>query len=173
MKNVIECQIVTVSEDDYQKLFSAIGRPNEEFNDRSYYQHFGFSSLPPANSRGIVISDGDNYTMIATEVSSTEKPSLSAEKDTCIYSDADKYVMCKSGGDIEIANNNNKIILKANGDIELGDGTLKQLVHEDVFTAMNAHTHTGGTLGGGLTGPPTYTPVLAKATHCTQKTWAE
>ena len=170
--SVIKCKIISVSEGEYQKIFSAIGRTSsEEINSRSYFQHVGFSSRPPADAVGIILTDGNNYTMIATADPAASRPTLTNEKDSCIYADADKYVMCKSGGDIEVANNNNKIILKSNGDIEIGDGTLKQLVHEDVFTAMNAHTHPDPVAG--ITGPPTYTPVLSKAAHCTQKTKAE
>lgn len=169
----MKVKIVDVTDGDYQKIFNAIGRPNEELNNRSYFQHVGFSSIPKAGTIGIVIKDGDNYTMIATTDESADRPALSNELDMCIYADADKYIKILATGEIEIANDNNKITLKENGDIELGSASLKKLIHEDIITAMNAHTHSGVTIGAGVTGPPTYVPPLSTALHATTKTEAE
>lgn len=167
--------ITDVTDGDYQKVVNGIGRPNEDIIERSYYQHVGFTSIPPANSVGVFISDGDNVTMIASADPVANRPTLSTEKDAAIYSDENKYVKVSAGGEITIKNNNNTITLKANGDIELGASELKKLIHVDIITAMNAHTHTynPGTLAAASTTPPTYVPPLSTVLHATTKVEAQ
>lgn len=138
---VIKCGISSVTDGDFQKVVNGIGRSNEEINNRSYFQHVGFSSIPPAGSVGILIEDGDNLTLIASADPIANRPTLSNEKDAAMYADADKYIKILANGDIEAANNNNKIILKANGDIELGSASLEYLVKDAVLSTLQAHTH--------------------------------
>ena len=109
---MIKVKVSSVSEHTYQKLFSGIGRANEEFNNRSYFQHAGFTSLPKANTVGIVIEEGNTFTMVATADPSSSRPTLASAGDAAIYSDADTYVMVKDDGEIEIANENNSITLR-------------------------------------------------------------
>ena len=75
----------------------------------------------------------------------------------------------KENGDIELTGGNT-ITVKANGDIEIGSTALKALVHEDIITAMSAHTHG---VSGAVTTVPTYVPPLSAALHTTQKTKAQ
>lgn len=65
------------------------------------------------------------------------------------------------------------IRIKKSGDIEIGENSLKALVTEDVFTAMNTHTHLfPASTPNAPTGPPTYVPPLSNLLHTTQKTKA-
>ena len=149
-----KCGIVSVTDGTFQKVLQAIGRSNEEINDRSYYQHVGFTSIPPAGSVEIIVADGDNLTMIASADPLDSRPELSNEKDVAVYADADKYVKILAGGDIEVANNNNKITLKANGDIELGSASLDDLVKSAVLSTLQNHTHpVSGAVAGVSTDP--------------------
>ena len=153
--------------DDENKTFSGIGRLFGEFTKRPFLQQFGFASYPAVNSYGLVLIDGEQSYLIATECEkSTDKPTVSSAKDTLMYSDANKYIKLKTSGDIEVKNNNNTITLKANGDIELGASTLKTLVHSTFLTLYNAHVHPTTTPGS-----PTGVPSVAssEALHCTLK----
>jgi len=170
---MIKCKVTAVTDGDFQKLLNAIGRPNEEIVNRSYFQHVGLTSIPPAGSVGILIVDGDNVTMIASADPLADRPELSNEKDVALYADENKYVKINADGEIVVKNNNNTITLKANGDIEIGGSGLKKLITEDILTPMSTHIHAGVTAGGGVTGAPTYTPVLSTALHATQKTEAQ
>lgn len=58
--------------------------------------------------------------------------------------------------DVELTFNNQKIILKPNGNIELGVGTLRELIDERIQSAFNNHTHLVASVGA-----PTGTPMTA------------
>ena len=170
---MIKVKISSVSEHNYQKLYTAIGRGAEEFNNRSYFQHAGFTSLPKANTVGIVIEDGNTFTMVATADPSSSRPTLASAGDAAIYSDADTYVMVKDDGEIEIANENNSITLKANGDIEIGNANLDKLVKQAVLTTLAAHTHP---VSGAVAGVSTDAGMIALPTapgNFTQNTEAD
>lgn len=121
---MIKVKIVSITENDYQKLYTGIGRANEEFNDRSYFQHAGFTSLPKANTIGIVIEDGNTYTMVATADPLADRPALTDKTDVAIYSNAERYVMIKADGEIMIANENGFVNLKPDGTVDINGGNL-------------------------------------------------
>ena len=164
--SIIKVKILSVSDGDYQKIISAIGRPNEDFNDRSYFQHCGFTSIPKAETVGIMLTDGNNCTMIASADELADRPELSDEKDVAIYADANKYIKIKADGDIEASNDSGVILtLENGGDIKLGSGTKKKLMNTDMITAYNTHKH------GGTTTIPDL--QLSAVLHATSKTEAE
>lgn len=121
---LIKTKISSVADGANQKIYNGIGRANEELNNRSYFQHVGFSSIPRANAVGIVLSEDDTYSMIATTDTSSDRPVLSSAGDVCIYADADKFVKVAADGAITIINDNGSIVLKANGQIDLNNGNL-------------------------------------------------
>jgi hypothetical protein len=58
--------------------------------------------------------------------------------------------------DVELVFNNQKIIIKANGNIELGVGTLRALIDERIQAAFNGHGHEYVSPGGpAITSTPT------------------
>ena len=121
---LIKVKIISVADDTNQKKFTALGRANEEFNDRSYYQHVGFSSIPRVDANGIVIKSGETYTMVATTDKSSNRPVLSNAGDVVVYADADKYIKVAVDGAITIINDNGSIKLKATGQVDINDGNL-------------------------------------------------
>jgi phage gp45-like len=121
---MIKVKIISVTDDDYQKLFTAIGRGNEEFNNRSYFQHAGFTSIPKVNTVGIVFEEGNTYTMVATADPLADRPTLTNEKDVAIYADANKYIKISADGTIEVSNGNGNITMSASGDVDINNGNL-------------------------------------------------
>lgn len=165
---IIKAKIISVTDGNYQKIVNAIGRPNEEIVNRSYFQHFGFTSRPPSGAVGIFIEDRNNLTMIASEVKAIlpeggenpERPEMLNEGDAALYSSVDTYVKVskedediritngnknqirlKSTGEVEIWNSDARLKVLANGDIELGNTPLKSLMTEDIIAKFNTHTH--------------------------------
>jgi hypothetical protein len=163
--NIYPVKITSIS--DQARLFAG-NSPVGDYQDRTFIQQSGFTSHPPARAFGIVLVEDNACYLIST--SDDQKPSVPNERDTAIYSDADKYVMVKADGDIEIANNNNKITLRANGDIELGSGTLQKLLNKAAMDIYNVHTHTLD-IPHGLTCQPV--PLMVEDTHTTTKVKGE
>jgi phage gp45-like len=137
------------------RRFTGTGRIGEKFRSRELMQHYGFCSDPPAGAKNVVLKNGNLIISIA-EDSPDDRPDLDAlEGAAAIHSDADNYVMVMKNGDV---------IIKTSGAIKLGDVSgLKKLIHEDIITALAAHTHTLVTPGEGMSGPPapgTFTTLL-------------
>jgi phage gp45-like len=164
---VFKVVVSEITASDRHSLVDAIGRAGEEIIQRPSYQHAGFHSTLKPGTVGFMIANGENITMIASADTSEDRPD-DLDNSTAIYRDADKYVKIADNGDITVANDQNKIILKSNGDIELGEGTLKKLVTEDILSVLTSHTHTCGSPGGPTTAT-IFTPPLSAALHCTSK----
>lgn len=76
--------------------------------------------------------------------------------------------------DLEITNSSQKIVIKSNGNIELGTSTLKKLVTEAFATAFNSHTHLCNAVGTPSGPPPTSTPSITMGSaHYTTKVTAQ
>lgn len=130
---MIKCKIVSVKDGEFQKIISGIGRSGEEITERSYFQHVGFSSIPPADSVGVILTDGSNYTMIASADPSASRPALSNSKDVAIHADADNYI--KIDGDTD------DIRINSEGKIEIGIATFTKVLVEAAATLYNNHGH--------------------------------
>lgn len=130
---IIKCKVTTIADGDYQKVVNAIGRPNEEIVNRSYFQHVGFTSRPPTDTVGIIIDDGNNLTMIASADPLASRPELANEKDVAIYTDADNYI--KINGDTD------DIKINSEGKIEIGITAFAKVLVEAAATLYNNHGH--------------------------------
>ncbi len=63
--------------------------------------------------------------------------------------------IASNNNDLEVQNEGQKITIKKNGDIEVGNSNLKKVITELLISLFNAHIHSGGVLPGALTGTPT------------------
>lgn len=109
--------------DTEPKVFSATGYDAlDEYENKPYFQHVGFSSIPRATSQGIVLERRNAIYMIATQDSADSRPTLSDEGDVCIYTDADNYVKIAADGSITVITNGKSVkIENGSGVIELQD----------------------------------------------------
>lgn len=182
---VMKCKIVEVTDGQVQKIIDALGGPGDEINERSYFQHTGFSSIPRADDIGIALVYGNSITFIGSADNKDDRPELNNEGDMCIYSDENKYIKVLASGDIEVSNGNASIELNAagdieasngngnlkintNGTIELGSGAaLRKLFNENFRAFYDAHIH--GDPVTGSTSPP-LSPILDS--HLTENTEA-
>lgn len=138
--DIFKASIGTVEETELQQKITAIGQGGEEIIERSLYGMAKFHSTPKKGAIGVVIADEENVSMVATTDTKDDRPD-DIEKLTVIYQDKNKFIGINESGEITIANDNNKVILKENGDIELGDGSLAALVKDAVLSALAIHTH--------------------------------
>jgi len=149
-----------------QKQFTTEGA--NALTKRSFIEHAGFSSIPRDDTLAYVIKDGGNFTCIGT--CNKDRPELTDKGDTCLYSDEDKYVKIAADGTITIKNANNTVLLKANGDVEIGTTSLLHLMTSAMITVFNSHTHICSSPGSASNAP---LPILVEATHATTKTKAQ
>jgi phage gp45-like len=146
------------------KRFSGAGRLKESFTSREYFQHYGFTSRPLPGAEGIVLIQGNNIIMIASD---DRRYRVALEDgEVALYTDEGDYIHFKRNRDIHI-NAGNKVQIDApevivnaatsakviSPDIELGLAAgHKALTNEDLITLYNSHTHPGDS--GGTTGIP-------------------
>jgi hypothetical protein len=112
-----------VSTDLPQKLFSGAGILNEELVDRSYWGMPGLTNIPPADTVGVMLSDGGTCNVIAAET--IDRPALSNAGDTAVYSSSTIFIKVLASGLIQIDNGVGKIEINATtGQVSINDGNL-------------------------------------------------
>lgn len=162
-----------ISEGTSNKTITGTGRLNEEIALRPLYQQVGFTSLPKSGSRHVGIIDGNQITVIAGTDNEDDRPVLSEAGDCAIYASKTIYLKIETGGDITIDNGaatGGKILIKANGDIEIGSASLRALMTDAIISKFNGHTHADPVSGS--TGTPNV-PSLYTSADATQKVEGE
>ena len=175
--------------DSYRSAI-AEGRPDELIATKMT-QHYGFRSYPPEGTELHCLQFGNNNFSLAENDGS--KAFNLSEGDVIIYRSEGiaaptEYILItkvgtktiidiKSAGDMVIQGKVTAIVgtdavgIQSNTGVQIGDnaGPYYYLVNQNFISQLfNAHVHTGGTLGGGLTGTPVaITPVLPVTTSKT------
>ena len=122
------------------KRFSASGRFGETLTNREYFQHFGFTSRPPAGAEGIVLQKGTSYYLIA-EDDRRYRLRLDNDGEVALYSIEGNYFAIKKDNKIEI-HSAGSVTIDA-PDVKIGGTSgLKKIVDERIVSAINSHTHT-------------------------------
>jgi len=189
--DTFKASIKTVKQTDLQQQINAVGRGGEEINERSLYGAVGLYTEPKEGDIGVIITDEDSVSMVAVTDKAENRPD-DLENTTTLYKNKDSYVKIKDSGEIIIANSSNRVILKSNGDIELGDSALKALVNESFKDEFDNHVHnfiaapsgafstsTPAKIIGTIVGTPVggavalFLSQLSSTLHLTQKTKAQ
>lgn len=146
------------------KLFTGAGRLKEIFTNREYFQHYGFTSRPLQGSEGIVLIQGNNIIMIASD---DRRYRISLEEgEVALYTDEGDYIHLKRNKEIHINSGNKvqvnapEVIVNAVTSVKVVSPIVnlglaaghKALTNEDLITLYNSHTHPGDS--GGTTGVP-------------------
>jgi len=138
------------------RRFVSAGRPREVFRDGAFYQHFGFSSQPPANVRHIIIEKGAMAVSIAEDGAALGPNLEDLEATVAIWKDADNYVAIKNDGTVFVKAES---AIVDSDDIKLGGlSGLRKLVDERIQNAIATHIHLFPASGGAPTTTP-YTIV--------------
>lgn len=90
------------------KRFAGSGRPSESFADREYIQHYGYTSRPLAGAEGILLKQGNNIVLIASD---DRRYRVTLENgEVAIYTDEGDYIHMKRGRLVEVATRELKIM---------------------------------------------------------------
>ena len=162
---VIRRVIISEVREGEIKRFDADGLPGEQFLDYEFFQQSGFTSKPRANSEGILFKSGGIVYLLASD-DRDNRLALTDDGDVAIHTDKNNYVLIKAAGDIEVTSTT-KVTVNAPA-VELGNGTLKKLINEELVPKFNQHTHPTAAVGA----PSTPTVPLVLADVATAKTTA-
>ncbi len=158
LKTIIRRVVITALTEGNIRTVSATGLAGEEFNEREFQQQYGFASSPKANAEGVMAGVGNVFYLLASDDRRYRITLVNGE--VALYTDEDDKIHLKRGNIIEITAAT-KVIVNAPA-VELGDGTLKKLINEELVTKFNQHTHPTAALGAPST--PTTPIVLADVT---------
>jgi phage baseplate assembly protein V len=112
---MIRARIIEVIE-GVIKRFSANGRANETITSREYFQHYGYTSRPLAAAEGIVIREGNQLVMIASD---DRRYRTSLEEGECaLYDDQGQKVHLKRNNEIHVVCLN-KLTADVTNDVEV------------------------------------------------------
>lgn len=149
------------------KIFSASGRYDETFEEREYFQHYGFSSRPLSGAEIIIINEGNHYIAVASD--DRNYRIAIEEGEVALYTDEGDKVHLKRDNTIEIVSGKKTIVnapevniiaetkvtmttplLEVSGDITAG-GSVSDSVRSIAAdrTIYNGHTHPGGGIPSG------------------------
>lgn len=106
-------------------------------------QQYGFSSVPLSGAQAVLLSiNGNKEHSVAIAVDDTRYRITGGEEgEINIYDqDGNNIKLTKSSG-VFINAPNEKVVINASGDIEVGNTSLKKLVNEEFATVFNNHTH--------------------------------
>ena len=85
------------------KRFAGTGRPGESFADREYFQHYGFSSRPMPGAEGILLKQGNNIILVASD-DRRYRISL-GEGEVALYTDEGDHIHMKRGNLVDVKTN--------------------------------------------------------------------
>lgn len=100
MKNIMIRGILTEVTEGEIKRFSGSGRSGETFADREYFQHYGFTSRPLAGAEGILLKQGNNIILVASDDRRYRLKMAAGE--VALYTDEGDCVHLKRGRVVEI-----------------------------------------------------------------------
>lgn len=90
------------------KRFSGAGRPGETFSDREYFQHYGYTSRPKSGAEGILLKQGNNIILVASD--DRRYRIALADGEVALYTDEGDHIHMKRGNLVEMKTRELKII---------------------------------------------------------------
>ena len=107
--------IKSITEGKIKKV-SASGRSDETFDDREYFQHYGFTSRPLKDGELILIREGNHIVAIASD---DRRYRIAVEDgEVALYTDEGDKIHFKRGKEIEIVCGN-KLTATVDNDVEI------------------------------------------------------
>lgn len=114
--------IVQTVTEGFIKLFSASGRTDESFEQREYFQHYGFTSRPLPGAEIIIIREGNHIIAIASD-DRTYRLAVE-EGEVALYTDEGDKIHLKRNKTIEIVSGN-KLVATVENEVDLTTKTAK------------------------------------------------
>lgn len=106
-------------------------------------QNYGFSSVPLEGSETVVLfvnGNKDHGLVIAID-DSRYRVKNGAPGQVTVYDNDGNFVKLTEAEGIEINAPNEKVVIKASGDIDIGNTSLKSLINEEFASIYNNHVH--------------------------------
>lgn len=98
------------------KLFSATGRTDESFEQREYFQHYGYTSRPLPGAEIIIIREGNHIIAIGSD---DRRYRLAIEEgEVALYTDEGDKIHLKRDRTIEIVSGN-KLIATVENEVDI------------------------------------------------------
>lgn len=121
------------------KRFSGSGRSDETFTSREYFQHYGFTSRPLKDAEGILIKDGNNIILVASD---DRRYRIQVEDgEVALYTDEGDKIHLKRNKEISISSGG-KVVVNAANLIEFNTGTTpKGVVTGDCICHFTGSPH--------------------------------
>lgn len=144
IRMVISRAVVTLVDDSTAIQLVQLSLMQGEAKNRvERVQNYGFTSHPLGENESVVVfvnGNKDHGLVIAVDDSRYRLKDL-PEGGVAVYDNDGNYVKLTKQNGIEIEAPNEKVTIKASGDIEIGNASLKKLVNEEFETIFNNHTH--------------------------------
>lgn len=83
------------------KRFSATGRPGEEFTDREYFQHYGYTSRPKAGAEGIIDDSVRNHIILVGTDDRRYRVAIE-EGEVALYDDQGQVIRLRRDKEVHI-----------------------------------------------------------------------
>lgn len=115
MISMVRGIVKSITEGKIKKV-SASGRSEETFDDREYFQHYGFTSRPLKDGELILIREGNHIVAIASD---DRRYRIAVEDgEVALYTDEGDKIHFKRGKEIEIVCGN-KLTATVDNDVEI------------------------------------------------------
>lgn len=156
IRMVVSRAIVTLIDDSTAiQLVQLSILQGEAKNRVERVQNYGFTSHPMKDNEAVVVfvnGNRDHGLVVAVDDSRYRLKNL-PEGGVAVYDYDGNYVKLTKANGIEIEAPNQKVTVKASGDIEIGNTALKKLVNDTFKDLFNSHTHSGVGLTGTIAVP--------------------
>jgi len=176
IRMIVSRAIVPLIDDSKNMQIVQLNLMKDETKDSvERVQNYGFTSHPKPDAQAVVLfvsGNRDHGLVVALDDSRYRLKDL-PEGGVAVYDFDGNYIKLTEANGIEIEAPNQKVTIKASGDIEIGNSNLKKLVNEEFQDLFNNHAHnyTAGTLVAGpypvtaapAPPPPTPAPTVTTA----------
>jgi phage baseplate assembly protein V len=131
---VSKAVVDTVDDSGAMQVLNVIVSRDEVADEVERIQPMGLTSVPPEGAEALtVLVNGERQHMVCIAVdSAASRPTGLAAGEVCVYRNPNNKIIFKANGDVEV---------HAEGDIKLGPGTVKKLFNEDFKTTFENHVH--------------------------------
>lgn len=152
---VSRCIISLVDDSTAMQLVQISLMHNEAKSKVEHVQNYGFTSHPENGAEAVVVfinGNRDHGLVLAVDDTRYRITNL-PEGGVAVYDNDGNYIKLTKSTGIELSAPNQKVVIKASGNIEIGNTSLTKLVNDTFKNLFNMHTHSGVGLTGTVVGP--------------------
>jgi len=144
IRMIVSRAIVSLIDDSKNMQIVQLNLMKDETKDGvERVQNYGFTSHPKPDAQAVVLfvsGNRDHGLVVALDDSRYRLKDL-PEGGVAVYDFDGNYIKLTEANGIEIEAPNQKVTIKASGDIEIGNNSLKKLVNEEFQDLFNNHVH--------------------------------